>query len=84
MIAYDTQYPADRATATVTFNVNRNPNSPVFTQSSSYRVNVPESLPLGSNVTQVLASDADNVSLCNVKCLYFCIILSIYNLWLIN
>lgn len=64
VIAYDTQYPADRATATVTFNVNRNPNSPVFTQSGSYRVTVPESLPLGSNVTQVLATDADNVSLC--------------------
>lgn len=84
MIAYDTQYPADRATATVTFNVNRNPNSPVFTQLGRYLVTVPESLPLGSNVTQVLALDADNVSLCNVKCLYFCIILSIYNLWLIN
>nr|XP_034314273.1 protocadherin-like wing polarity protein stan [Crassostrea gigas] len=60
VIAYDTQYPADRATATVTFNVNRNPNSPVFTQSGRYLVTVPESLPLGSNVTQVLALDADN------------------------
>ncbi|XP_065921690.1 protocadherin Fat 4 isoform X2 [Magallana gigas] len=60
VIAFDTQYPADRATATVTFNVNRNPNSPVFTQSGRYLVTVPESLPLGSNVTQVLASDADN------------------------
>ncbi|XP_062579030.1 protocadherin Fat 3-like [Saccostrea cucullata] len=59
VIAYDTQYPTDRATATVTIVVNRNPNPPAFTQ-SIYSVQVAESLPLGSNITQVSASDADN------------------------
>ncbi|XP_078316513.1 protocadherin Fat 4-like isoform X2 [Crassostrea virginica] len=59
VVAYDTQYPTDRATATVTFIVNRNPNPPVF-QPNSYTVNLPESTPLGSNVTQVQATDSDN------------------------
>jgi hypothetical protein len=62
VIAYDTQYPTDRATATVTINVNRNPNPPVFNP-SAYNEQVAESLPLGSNITQIQATDADNVSL---------------------
>ncbi|KAL5018741.1 hypothetical protein ScPMuIL_004463 [Solemya velum] len=56
--AYDTVYPDDRATATVTVSVNRNPGSPVF-DPAFYAKIIPESFPLGNSVVDVNATDPD-------------------------
>ncbi|XP_062611587.1 cadherin EGF LAG seven-pass G-type receptor 2-like, partial [Saccostrea cucullata] len=47
------------ATSTVNIIVTRNENGPVF-QPTSYVITVLDTIPLGSNITQVTASDADN------------------------
>lgn len=50
------------ATSTVNIQVTRNENAPVFPL-SPYSVTVEDTKPLGSNITQVSATDADNVSI---------------------
>ena len=56
--AYDTAYPDQIATATVAIGVSRNEFAPVFTQ-SPYRVTINETLPLGTCILSVSASDED-------------------------
>ncbi|XP_060080745.1 protocadherin Fat 4-like, partial [Ylistrum balloti] len=57
--AYDSQYPTDRATATVTIGIVRNLFSPVFNE-QSYAVTINESIAIGVSILQVLAADQDN------------------------
>ena len=56
--AYDTFYPNNFAAATVTINVIRNPNGPIFSQ-SSYLQTVRESFTAGNLIFTVTASDFD-------------------------
>lgn len=68
------------ATATVNIVVRRNENGPVFTPNNIYVVTVEDTIPLGSNITQLTATDADNVSsgnmlevfdyICTCVCMY--------------
>lgn len=58
--AYDTFYPNDKATATVTVSVNRNPGAPVF-DPAIYTRTIPETFPLGNLVVDVNATDPDLV-----------------------
>lgn len=59
VIAYDSAYPNDQATATVTINVNRNLYSPVFTE-AQYIANVYDNTGLGVVIKQVNATDRDS------------------------
>ena len=58
MIAFDTIYPDNQVTGTVSIKVGRNPSPPVFTQ-DNYEVTVDEKLPLGASVAKMSATDAD-------------------------
>ena len=58
MIAYDTIYPKNQATGTVSIKVSRNPHAPVFT-SQNYEVTIDEKIPLGGSVVKLLATDVD-------------------------
>lgn len=62
LTAHDTRYPNNRATATVTVQVTRNVNSPVFFP-PSYSRTILDTVPLGYQVVQVNATDGDNVSM---------------------
>ncbi len=61
MVAYDSIYPENEATATVTVSVTRNPNAPSF-RSDNYQATIDEKFGLGSSVLEVLADDLDEVS----------------------
>ena len=61
LIAYDTTYPENQATATITVDVLRNPNAPSFPD-SRYEITVDERTDLGVSVFQAQAYDADEVS----------------------
>lgn len=62
LTAHDTRYPNNRANATVTIQVTRNLNSPVFSP-PSYSRTILDTVPLGYQVVQVNATDGDNVSI---------------------
>ena len=62
VVAYDTFYPNQRATANAIINIIRNPNCPVFSQ-QSYFINVNQNTPVGGSVVQLIANDNDGVSL---------------------
>lgn len=62
LIAYDTVYPNNIATATATIFVDRNPNAPIFS-AALYQRNIVETLPIGSSVVEATATDADGVSM---------------------
>ncbi|KAK3089813.1 hypothetical protein FSP39_006721 [Pinctada imbricata] len=59
VVAYDTAYPANRATADVFISVTRDEFGPVFQPSATYQITIPESTSIGSNVITVLAVDQD-------------------------
>lgn len=59
---YDTFYPNNWASCTVHITVIRNPNSPLYTQ-SSYEKTINEYHQVGSTVLAVSAQDQDGVSL---------------------
>ena len=61
LIAYDTTYPNNIATATATIFVDRNPNGPLFNP-SIYQRSLVEDIAIGSSVVNVNATDADGVS----------------------
>ena len=61
LVAYDAFYPRNFGIATVTINIIRNPNAPVFSL-PSYQVTINENFPLGDVVVDVQASDLDGVS----------------------
>ncbi|KAJ8318063.1 hypothetical protein KUTeg_003154 [Tegillarca granosa] len=63
--AYDNGIPAKSNTSVVTLTVNRNLNSPRFTQ-TSWGANVPDNQPLGETIITVTATDADTVNPYNV------------------
>ncbi|KAJ8319080.1 hypothetical protein KUTeg_004171 [Tegillarca granosa] len=60
LIAYDTYYPNNRATATATVFVTRNPNAPVFQPNANYDVRLVETVPVGTVAVNVTATDIDN------------------------
>ena len=61
VVAYDSVYPQNRATAMVTVAVERNPNQPKFVD-ESYSVLIDEKHKLGTLVMQVRAQDDDQVN----------------------
>ena len=61
-MTYNSLYPLNLATTTVTINVARNPSEPEFEEDST-EVDIDERLPLGGSVFSVMATDLDNVSL---------------------
>lgn len=63
LVAYDDQVEADIARTNLTINVNRNPSSPQFT-TTAYSVTVNEEENYGTSLTQLEASDADEVCSC--------------------
>ncbi len=65
ILAKDGGTPPNTATATVAINVDRNLNSPKFTN-NTYKVDIPETLPAGSTVTAVTATDTDTSVCINV------------------
>lgn len=71
VVVYDDAYTADRATSTVTINVNRNPSGPVFIDNLvpplTYTRLITENFPVGDVVIDVNATDSDGVSL-NLYC----------------
>ena len=60
VIAFDSIYPDNQATGTVSIKVERNPNTPAF-PTAAYAVTVDEKLPLGASVIKVRATDSDKV-----------------------
>ena len=62
VVVYDSMYPIDRVTGTVTFTVNRNPSEPLCSQ-SLFSATPPENAALGYVVTDVNATDQDGVSI---------------------
>lgn len=60
MVAFDTVYPNNRATATATISVNRNPNGPTFNP-QVYKRQIDEDTSLGALIVDVNATDLDNV-----------------------
>ncbi|KAL8559117.1 hypothetical protein ACOMHN_046165 [Nucella lapillus] len=56
--AYDTVYPNNVATATATIFVDRNPNGPIF-NTAIYQRSVVETIPIGSSIVDVNATDLD-------------------------
>ena len=62
IVVYDRANPAEKATAAITIEVNRNENSPSFTE-STYRVDAVETMDLGSFIADVNATDSDGVRL---------------------
>ena len=65
----DSGSPQQQDTARVTIIVLRNINAPVF-QPTSYEVTIDEGTAVGTNIVQVTARDADNVSFSVVHCLF--------------
>jgi len=66
---YDSKYPKNYAEQTLQVFVNVNPGNPVFQPSSSYIVQVNETVSPGHIVQTVLATDQDGV--CDHCCLDF-------------
>lgn len=62
MEAYDEKNPNLRASTDVTIRVNRNPSAPEFND-QFYAITIPETYVLGGMVIQVIATDADGVSI---------------------
>ncbi|XP_046579033.1 protocadherin Fat 4-like [Haliotis rubra] len=58
VVVYDSAYPAVRDTAEIGIAVLRNINTPIFT-TNTYEVTIPDTYELGTNITQVSASDSD-------------------------
>jgi hypothetical protein len=61
VVAYDSLYPGNVATATVVINVERNPNKPKF-ETETYTVTIDEKHMLGMAVLNITANDADQVT----------------------
>ncbi|KAI8794949.1 protocadherin Fat 4, partial [Biomphalaria glabrata] len=61
LVAYDSVRPNNRATATMTIGVNRNPSKPSFTQ-TNYVQTVYETAPYGTNMFNLTATDPDGQS----------------------
>ena len=59
LIAYDSAYPTNRATADVFISVTRDEFGPVFQPSATYQITIPESTAIGNNIITVLAVDQD-------------------------
>ncbi|XP_046579035.1 protocadherin Fat 4-like [Haliotis rubra] len=59
VVVYDSAYPAVRDTAEIGIAVLRNINTPIFT-TNTYEVTIPDTYELGTNITQVSASDSDD------------------------
>ncbi|GFN78435.1 protocadherin fat 4, partial [Plakobranchus ocellatus] len=60
VIAYDSAYASNRATADVTIRVLRNVNGPIFVPSATYEVTVSETTSIGTGLLTVLAQDRDD------------------------
>ncbi|VDH99244.1 protocadherin Fat 4, partial [Mytilus galloprovincialis] len=58
LVVYDSMYPTDRATGTVTFTVNRNPSTPAC-DLATFQSTPPENTALGELVIDVNATDDD-------------------------
>ena len=60
MRTFDSAYPDQTSTATVSVRVTRNEAAPLFPESENYAVEIAENHQLGSSVLQVRADDADD------------------------
>lgn len=60
IVAYDSTYPENQATATVSLSVERNPNAPTFVD-KSYVIDINEKFSLGTVVMTIRAEDDDAV-----------------------
>ena len=60
VVAYDTTYPENRATAEASITVIRNPNAPTF-RGEGFSHTIDEKFPLGGSVMQLSAQDEDKV-----------------------
>ena len=60
VVAYDSTYPENEATATVSILVERNPHAPEF-DDNNYQKTVDEKFALGSVVMEIRATDEDEV-----------------------
>ena len=61
LVAYDSEFPDQRATARLIVTVQRNVNGPVFTPSATYQKAIAESFGVGESIIQVSARDEDSV-----------------------
>ena len=61
LVVFDTIYPDNVGSGTVTINVQRNPNPPQF-QGDNYQRTIDEKIELGASVLQLAARDQDGVS----------------------
>ena len=61
VVAQDQGFPPHTALSSVHVTVERNLNTPVFTD-ARVNVTIPESMPVGTAVTQLTATDGDGVS----------------------
>ena len=61
-MVYDTTYPDNVGSGTVTITVQRNPNAPQF-QGDNYQRTIDEKIGLGASVLQLAARDQDGVGL---------------------
>ena len=69
VVVYDTVYPDNVGSGTVTINVQRNPNPPQF-QGDNYQRTIDEKIELGASVLQLAARDRDGVSVVIIVLLY--------------
>ena len=60
--AFDSEFPATRASTDVIVNVERNPSAPVFSPDEARSVTISDRFPVGGEVVRLLATDADGVS----------------------
>lgn len=61
IFAYDSMFPTQRVTTTVTLNVLHNPHAPVV--SGTYQKNITEDWPFGDPIFNLTGTDADGVSI---------------------
>ena len=75
-MVYDTTYPDNVGSGTVTITVQRNPNAPQF-QGDNYQRTIDEKIGLGASVLQLAARDQDGVGLlktCSLRKLAWAIV----------
>ena len=66
--AFDSVYPDNFAEGVLTINVRRNLNSPVFLDTQNYFTTIFDTHPLGGNIMDVNATDADMVGEAFITC----------------
>ena len=62
LIVYDSAYPNAQDTSDVVITVLRDEQGPIFQPSATYQITIPETTPIGNEILEVNAIDADGVS----------------------